>query len=108
MCNGIVCNCNDVTHGPAWVDDQKTECCSGGTGCPNTTIYPNTISYGTFSTERPGEQIKRRVEETREEIKRMLNSLVDELGVQIEEIYVEVEDKTKITDVSIYWYVEEN
>lgn len=91
MCNGIVCNCDGVTHGPILKDGSWINTCGSG-----------------LITERPGEQIKRRVEETRDEIKRMLNSLVDELGVQIEEIYVEVEDKTKISDVSIYWYVQEN
>lgn len=60
-----------------------------------------------FENEKPGEKIKRKVNEFQEQVKIMLNNLVEELGINVEEIEVNKNEKgDKIEDVFVFWNIE--
>ena len=60
-----------------------------------------------FENEKPGEKIKRRVNDFQEQVKIMLNNLIDELGINFGEIEINLNDEgNKIESVYVFWDVE--
>lgn len=94
-------------------DKQKN--CQVGVGTPFSPYTDNVkfeYTFKTFETdpadEKPGERIKRRISDASEQIKNMLNTLIEELGVNIEEIEINKnEEGDRIESVFVYWHVDD-
>lgn len=101
---------------------DKPENCQVGVGTPFTPytpynpdiVYPYTgtsnIIWKSFElgSEKPGETIKRRVNDFTEQVRNMLNTMIEELGINPEEIEItKNDDGNKIEEVTLFWYVDD-
>lgn len=69
--------------------------------------YVTTTNWTVGNMEKPGEKIKRRVNDFQEQVKIMLNNLIDELGINFGEIEINLNDEgNKIESVYVFWDVE--
>ena len=60
-----------------------------------------------FENEKPGETIKRRVNDFQEQVKNMLNNMIEELGIKVDIMEINLNDNgDKIDEVVLYWDVE--